>query len=224
MKKHKGLNYDYLNKFQERLDEEANNVAFQLKEKLESFGDIIRKETGFTPIPNKFVNWYIDNHYKPKKRRLPFKLTDELIIKYCIEYKEEIERRSRKFSQKKDFNEELENQITKILKFAFKNDEKISIENLEELLQDLLFILSAHKLPKEIKKLGTNEVDLNKDCIRYCINQVYELDKNTKTRNLLITYLHLKFKVFDNLDFNPDNISVSSLNKKFKTKPLNYPK
>ena len=223
MKKQGGLDIDFLNKFQKQYDDEAKNIAIQLNKKLETIGGIIKKEIGIVPIPKEFINWYMDNHYKPKKRRIPFKLSDELVLKYCIEYKEEIENTIKEFSFKKDSTIEQKNQVIEVLQFAFKNDKKITNENLEVILNDLLFILSNYELPKEIKRLGVNDVGLKNESIRYCIYQVYELNKNSNTRKLLIKYLHQKFKAFDELDFNPENISASSTYKKFKTKPQYYP-
>ncbi|MCH4833459.1 hypothetical protein E5F92_012425 [Flavobacterium columnare] len=200
-----------------------NQIKNEFELKYPVIKEFVIKEYCISPTSEMFANWYFDERYFPTKNnyRLGVKISDQDILDFCSEYAFELKIKSNNISI--NISDKNKAEISEIIIPYLTNfNYKASLEN--DLINDLSFILQEHELPLNLTKVGNNELEFKAESIRYCFYQIYLLKKNKIIKDLLVTYLHKKFSLFDNVDFNENDISQSTTHKKFSTKPLYYPK
>jgi acid stress-induced BolA-like protein IbaG/YrbA len=214
---------DKLNKKAEKMVMHFNQIKNEFELKYPVIENFIKNEFGISPTSELFANWFFDERYFPTKNnyRLGVKITDKDILDFCSEYF--IELKSKQYNITIDITEDINFKVSEIIKeffSAFYHNKKF--EN--DLIKDLTFILLEQELPLEIIKIKNNEIHFKAESIRFCFYNIYLLKKQKIVKDLLVTYLHEKFSLFDNLDFNKKDITQSTTHKKFSTKPTYYPK
>lgn len=219
----KGLDIEKLKKFQDRFDNDIDSIKQELERKLNSIGGLIYEKVGINPDRKQFINWFLDNHYKPQKRSFPLKFSDELLLEFCIQFKNEAEQ-SMNLLIKKNYEEELKNNVTKIFMELFQYDSIISEKNISILIEEALYVLKNLELPKNILPLPKKDIESGSTYVRYCYYQIQSLKTNQDSKVWLI-YLHTKFQeIFSNNPLNLKYYQECTTYKKFAHRPNNYPK
>lgn len=219
----KGLDYDKLNKFQEKFDNHSTEIIRQLEDQLKEFGEIIKKETGILPDSKSFCNWMLDNytHVITKKRRLPFVLEKKYIIEYCLDYKIELENNITEQEHNLTFiksdvdNQPQKGEILVILQELFEN--RITEELFYEILEETSFILHNETIHKSYVKVLRRVINLKHESLSYAFHLIYSLKKEPKIKILITDYLHKKFETFG-------DTTITTIRTKFSPKrPDTYP-
>lgn len=221
--KKQGLDFEKLKNVQDKFDKEKKEIEEVLAIKLNTIGGLIYEKTKINPNPQQFINWYIDNHYRLNKKRNQLNFSDDILIEYCILYKEELDSKFNYLMRIED-DVELKNKVSDTLLELFQYDSFISKKNILILIDEALFLLKNFELPNNILPLSKKNSNSKNTYIRYSYYRVQSL-LGSQNITVWIEYIHKKFpEHFKENYFDSNNIRESTTYKKFSQKPKNYPK
>jgi hypothetical protein len=208
----KGLDYDKLNRFQKKRDVEFDNIKKSFEEIYNQNKLILKENFKFEGIDaNKFATWYYDNHFVKKNRRFPHKLNYAIIAEFCsLLYQSKIES-NREASNAIPINQKIENIVFEV----FKDDSFAQKDQLDSLVDEVIYILKEDKLPKGISLIKNKFIGVDYISIRTSFYTIYLLKKRKEIRILLIQYLHRKFECFEKYRCKVSEIPNSETYKKF---------